>query len=312
MSAAELSRFDELVSGYLDNALSAIDAAELVALLAEPALASRFLEMTRLNSEIAGLLAAPVPDAAMVELVRSDIEKSLTAAQTPSGEVRLRIVERTQPRTATQSTISLPRPMRRQRKPALRAMAWAAVFLILAALAGIYLSDVWRSAGKIEVAAVQGEVYFVDAAGQTRLTGVQRLSKAGKLKTVGKASTATLVLGDGTRVDVGGNSVLATPSAGGPPRLYLEDGSLKSQIARQPRDHPLTFATPEADAVVKGTALSLETAQHHTRLVVTEGRVLLKRRADGAEILVNAGSHVLVAPNAKLVASPNDPAPQHR
>ena len=129
---------------------------------------------------------------------------------------------------------------------------------------------------------------------------------------MGAASSIVLVLKDGTRVDVGGNSVLATPSASGPPRLYLEDGSLTSQIVQQPRNHPLTFATPEADAIVKGTALSLETGQHHTRLVVSEGQVLLKRRADGAEILVAAGNHVLVAPNTKLVASPNDVAPQHR
>ena len=57
MSAAELSRFDELVSRYLDAALADTDATELVALLAEPPLATRFLETTRLNSEIAGLLA---------------------------------------------------------------------------------------------------------------------------------------------------------------------------------------------------------------------------------------------------------------
>lgn len=62
MSAAELSRLDELVSRYLDDALVDSDAVELVAWLAEPKAAARFLEMTRFNSELAGLLAAPVPD----------------------------------------------------------------------------------------------------------------------------------------------------------------------------------------------------------------------------------------------------------
>ena len=55
MSAAELARFDELVSCYLDAALADADATELVALLGEPPLAERFLETTRLNSEIAAL-----------------------------------------------------------------------------------------------------------------------------------------------------------------------------------------------------------------------------------------------------------------
>src|SRR5206468_10164023 len=129
MSAAEFSRFDDLVSRYLDDQLMAADAAELLALLAEPALAARFLETSRLNSEIAGLLAAPVPDAAMVELVRADIEKSLASADSPAG-ARLRIGERTRPIVATPPTVVPLHPMAPRRKPALRALAWAAVFLV--------------------------------------------------------------------------------------------------------------------------------------------------------------------------------------
>src|SRR3989442_354369 len=108
MSAAELTRFDELVSRYVDDALTDNDAAELVALLAEPPLAARFLEMTRLNSEIAGLLAAPVPDAAMVELVRTDIEKIL-AGEPAAGGVRLRILEDVQSHVSGPPKVSAPR-----------------------------------------------------------------------------------------------------------------------------------------------------------------------------------------------------------
>jgi hypothetical protein len=50
MSAPEFSRFDELVSRYLDDELAPAHAAELIALLSEPPLAARFLEMVRLNS----------------------------------------------------------------------------------------------------------------------------------------------------------------------------------------------------------------------------------------------------------------------
>ena len=112
------------------------------------------------NSEIARLLAAPVPDATMVEFARADIEKSHVGTHIADG-VRLRIAERAQPPAATQPSLLPLRTRPRRRKPALRALAWAAVFLILAALAGIYLSEGWRPAGKIEVAAVQGEVYFI-------------------------------------------------------------------------------------------------------------------------------------------------------
>ena len=130
---------------YLDDTLTETDATALVALVAEPSLAARFLEATRLNSEVAGLLAAPVPDATMVEFVRADIEKSLVGTQIADG-VRLRIAERAQPPAATQPSFLPSRTRPRRRKPALRALAWAAVFLILAALAGIYLSEGWRPA----------------------------------------------------------------------------------------------------------------------------------------------------------------------
>ena len=86
---------------YLDDTLTETDATALVALVAGPSLAARFLEATRLNSEVAGLLAAPVPDATMVEFVRADIEKSLVGTQIADG-VRLRIAERAQPPAATQ------------------------------------------------------------------------------------------------------------------------------------------------------------------------------------------------------------------
>ena len=201
------------------------------------------------------------------------------------------------------------------------ALKWAAVFVALGAVAAVYFSVVWRSAPKGDVAAVekqpeiadvQGEVYFTDASGQTRLAGNKALNQTGKLKTVGRESRASIVLGDGTRVEVGGDSVLATDSAPDKPRFYLEDGSLESQIAKQAAERPLIFATADAEVVVKGTALSLVIVKHHTRVVVTEGEVLVKRREDGVEVLVRAGYHVLVTSHTKLVASPNDPAPQHR
>src|SRR2546428_8243015 len=145
MSAAELSHFDELVSRYLDDALTDTDAAELAALLAQPPLAARFLEMTRLNSEIAGLLAAPVPDAAMVELVRTDIERILAGRPAASG-VRLRSLEDAQSHVAGTPKVSAPRPMPRRRKPVLRAWAWAAVFFVFAGLSAIFFINRTRSA----------------------------------------------------------------------------------------------------------------------------------------------------------------------
>ena len=311
MNAEELSPFDELVSRYLDAELAEADEAELLALLAQPSMAARFLEITRLNSEIAGLVASPVPNEAMVELVRADVEKSFDS-EPLAHRARLRIEERTRKNDLPRTTVFQSRPKVRQRKIPVWTLAWAAVFLALAGLSGIYFSGVLRSPIKMDVASVQGEVYLIDDSGQTRLMGPRAFGKTGKLKTVGTGSSVTLVLSDGTRVDVGGNSLLGAKSVRGNARFFLEDGSLESQITAQPKNRLLTFATPESESIVKGTALSLVTWLHHTRLVVTEGVVLMKRQQDGAEVLVRAGFHVLVAPNTKLVASPNETAAHHR
>lgn len=301
-------RFDELHSRYLDDALSTAEEAELCESLSQPECAERFLETTKLNAEIAGLLAAPVPDAVMAELVLSDIKR---------GEA--------------DRVIPMPRVVAARWPGALK---WAAVFVALGAVAAVYFSGDWRSTPKTDVAvskgkshshaappplekppelvAVQGEVYLIDASGQTHRPDKQPFNKAPKLKTVGKESGARIVLGDGTRVDVGGDSLLATESAADKPRFFLESGSLESQVAKQPLDRPLIFATAHAEAIVQGTALSIVVLKHHTRVVVTEGEVLVKQREDGTEVMVRAGYHVLVTPHTKMAPSPNDPASKHR
>lgn len=311
MSATNLSRFEELVSRYLDEGLTNTDAAELVASLAEPALAVRFLEMTRFNSEIAGLLSAPVPDAAMVELVRADIEKGLTAAQ-PSTGVRLRIAERRHSRTVTPSAVSVSRLMTPRRKPALRAWAWAAGFLVFAGLAAVFLFDSTRRAEAPALASVEGEVRVLGPAGERVLKPGESWQRGETLKTVGAKSTATVTFSDGTRLDFAGDSVAVNQSGKEGCRVQLEHGAVRGAVKKQSARRTFVFATPVAEAIVVGTMLQVTTDAHHTRLVVTEGQVLLKRRSDGTEIMVRAGFHVLVGPINKLTADPNVAGKQHR
>ena len=312
MSAVEFSRFDELVSRYLDAALTDSDATELLALLAEPTTAAaRFMEMTRLNSEIAGVLAAPVPDEAMVELVRTDIEKCLDDAQPVRG-FRLKVVERTHPITSSPLTVRAPRPPSRRRAPGLWALAWAAVFLVFAGLAAIWFVHRGRTADAPSVASLQGQVRLMGKAGERPLKPGQSWPRGETLKTVGPKSAVTVTFQDGTRIDFGGDSVAVNRSSEKGRRVELERGGLQSAVKKQPPRQAFVFVTPEAEAVVVGTALQVSTDAHHTRLAVTEGQVLLKRRADGKEVMVRAGFHALVTPGTKLVASPNDAgAPHH-
>lgn len=312
MSAGELSRFDELMSRHLDDELADSEVAELLSFLAEPTLTARFLEVSRLNSEIAGLLAAPVPDAAMVELVRADIEKGLPAAQA-KPVAPLRIVKRAQPRVVARPSVLPPGAMPPRPHPALRALAWAAVILVLAGLTALFLVDSRRRAGTPAIASVQGEVRLVGTDGERVLKPGEVWKRGDTLKTIGAKSAATVTFDDGTRLAFAGDSVAVNKSGADGRRVELERGDAQCAIKQQPARQAFVFATPDAEAVVVGTTFQVVTiGAHQTRVVVTEGNVLVKRRSDGAEIMIRAGFHVLVAPKRKLTADPNQPKQRPR
>lgn len=306
MSDAQLSRFDDLVSRYLDESLTAIDATELVAALAEPTLTARFLEATRLNSEIAGLLAAPVPDAAMVELVRADIGKSLAAEQPPRG-AHLHLAE--QPLAAIQPTVVARRLMPPRRKPVFPALAWAAVFLVFAGLATGFIFNRTRSGEAPAVISIQGDVRLIGPSGASILTRGNSWRRDEKLTTVGTSSAAVVKFHDGSQLDFGGNTVAINESSGDALRVQLDHGTVQAALKQQPARRSFLLATPEAEAIIVGTTLRLVTGSHHTRLDVTEGEVRFRRRHDGAEIAVKAGHYAVVSPNIPFIATPLHPEP---
>lgn len=310
MSTAELPRFEELVSRYLDDALADREAAELVALLAEPTLAARFLEMTRLNSEITGLLAAPVPDAAMVELVRADIENAVRGAPLDNG-VRLRIAKPTEPPASSPSRVPPVRPLPRPRMPVFRALAWAAVFLVIAGLTAVYLVNRVRAVGVPSVASLQGQVRVKGPAGERVMMPGQSWQRGQTLTTVGPKSTATLTFSDSSQLVFGGNSVAVNRSSKEERRIVLDHGVVQGTVKKQPARRAFVFVTAQAEAIVVGTTLQVATDAHQTRLEVTVGEVRFRRRHDGAEIAVRAGYFAVAALNLPLVAEPLPAEPQH-
>ncbi|MBC8094505.1 MAG: FecR domain-containing protein [Akkermansiaceae bacterium] len=301
MSAPDATRFEELLSRHLDDCLEEVETDELLQSLSHEEFAARFLEMMKLDAEIAGLSAVPVPDAVMADLVLSDLKDE-------AGLHILHSVEQTEP---IQRPMGNPLPSG-IRKRSIPLLAWAAMIAVLLTVAGIYLSG-RRSNPVAKVASVSGEVYFINSSGQVRATDGQVFGADQKMKTVGPESRATLVLIDGTRVDVGGNSTLLTENSRGKRQIYLEEGTIDSKIAKQSDTDRLTFSTVEAEVTVRGTAIRLKKWHLHTLLIVTEGEVVLKRPVDGSEITVGAGYHVMVEPNDPLkLVSNRRLARQHR
>lgn len=179
---------------------------------------------------------------------------------------------------------------------------WAAVFLVFASLAGVWLVNHDRTAGTASVASVQGEVRLIGKAGERPLKPGQAWSRDETLMTVGPKSAVTLMFSEGTRLDFGGDSMAVNQSGRQGCRVKLEHGELQSAVKKQPPRQAFVFATPEGEAVVVGTAFRLTAVIHHTRLEVTEEKVRFRRLSDGMEVAVKAGYFAVAAPNVSLDA----------
>ncbi len=332
MSASELSRLDELISRYLDGELAEAEAAELLALLAEPSLAARFLEIARLNSEIAGILAAPVPEEAMVELVRADIERSIANLPERRADILSAGSSGNLPHEA-QGTDAPPigrledcptflnTSAMRAKVPASRSVSgkhrpvwsvkWAAAFLVLAGIAAIILLNRTNFGNAPVLASAQGEVRLTGPAGERRPRPGDAWQENERLKTIGPNSAVTLMLRDGSQLDFSNGAIAVNqPSVHGC-RVTLEHGVLQAAVQKHSVSAPFVFVTAEAEARVVGTKLRLVASLHWTRLEVSEGEVVFRRRHDDKEITVKSGEYAVVAPNVPFLVRPIHADPHH-
>ena len=78
--------------------------------------------------------------------------------------------------------------------------------------------------------------------------------------------------------------------------MFVAKGVLSADIAKQ--DPPMVFATPQGEARVLGTVLSLSVATE-TRLDVKEGKVRFTK-PDGKSIEVTADHYTLASPGSDL------------
>ena len=104
---------------------------------------------------------------------------------------------------------------------------------------------------------------------------------------------------DKTRVDLEPGTVLREVRTAEGKRILMEKGELRADAAKQPKDQPMVFATPHAEAKVLGTTLRL-TVTDETRLDVEEGKVQLKNLA-GKMVLVESGHYAVATREPELV-----------
>jgi hypothetical protein len=284
MSTPEQTRFDELVSRYLDATLGDADEHELVQYLADEALVARFHEATQLDTEIAGILAGSVPDEVMVRLVVGALVGGRESLQNQQTLIR-------------EMGIPVPVPARRPRSWVTVGLAVATVAILLLA-AFVYfvphppaprVAEVPAKPAGAAISSVQGEVYLIGPNGRVSLSRNLPLTDGGTIQTVGRNSRVTVALRDGSEIELKGDTTFTAELGAEKRRLLLQQGMLVANVTKQPEDAPMVINSNQATATVRGTQLAMVEEKSGTYLIVTEGAVTLQRASGGPEVLIEAG-----------------------
>lgn len=301
MSAPDLTRFDDLLSRYLDASLASADEQELLRFLADEALAARFHEATRLSTEIAGILAGSIRDDVMIRLVASDLGE--TNEFSPLEEPYIR--KDSWPAFMTPSA-------KKPRTPLW--LALAAMVVILAGVSAYYFAHTPAPAPTVtalatpvpeavdvpakeatpkeagtRVSSLRGTSYLIRPDGRIPLTNGLALNDGGTVQTVGRRSRATVILRDGSEIELKGDTTLTAELGPGERRLLLQQGMIVATVTKQPENTPLIFNTDRATATVRGTQLAMVRETSGTYLIVIQGSVALQRASGGPEVLIDAG-----------------------
>lgn len=151
---------------------------------------------------------------------------------------------------------------------------------------------------------VQGQSGAVDflAADGTPITGdaAQALSPGKTVATRGPDSGTVLVYPDGTRLELGPDT-LASFAQGDRKLVLLDRGQLNASVQPQPAGQPFGVRTPHLELTVVGTEFSVVVEDDDTSVRVLEGNVHLERLSDRSEANLLAGQEVAVARDGELL-----------
>jgi hypothetical protein len=159
--------------------------------------------------------------------------------------------------------------------------------------------------GIARIEKVEGTGFVVGKDGKSPAVSGTEVTAGQGLETVGAGSRIVLAFPDKTQVEIGPDSTLSD----GKPGLVVA-GTIRADVAPQPKNKPLVFVTPHAEAKVLGTALRLvvdRDPKKGTLLEVEKGRVELKRLSDRKTVMVGAGQFAIAAAGMDLKVKPLPP-----
>lgn len=146
---------------------------------------------------------------------------------------------------------------------------------------------------------VRGEVFLLAPTGRKPAAAGQPIPAGHGVATGSGDSFASVVFGDGTRVEIRKFTTLQEISSAPAKRIVLDGGSLIADVAKQPAGLPMILATRSAEATVLGTRLALHSAEG-TKLEVKEGQVRFTRLEDKRSVVVNGGFSSVALKGADL------------
>jgi hypothetical protein len=129
------------------------------------------------------------------------------------------------------------------------------------------------------------------------------------IRVEGFGSYVQLAMSDGTQIVLTDRAVARIWKTEPQKQIFLERGHLSADVQQQIEGRPLIISTPEADAEVLGTRLSISAESGETRLGVFTGRVQMRRHSDGRAIRVETGQQAVASRHTELVASPMSATP---
>jgi len=129
------------------------------------------------------------------------------------------------------------------------------------------------------------------------------------LHTVGPEGFAILVFHDGTSLALAGDTTVVCTEDVAQKRIFVRQGHVEADVARQPVGTPMVLVTPTAEASVLGTRFALSVIGNSTRLSVADGKVLFKRLSDGRSVTVPGGYQAIASTRSELAARPILPVP---
>ena len=112
--------------------------------------------------------------------------------------------------------------------------------------------------------------------------------------------SGTIVLPDGTRLLAGPETSIRLAGQ----RIQLDRGRIAADVPDQPQGKSLVFSTPQVDAEVLGTKLSLSVDPEATLCNVETGRVRLLQKATSKSVVVESGFFAVAVGQGELKVEP--------